>query len=153
MNVKTSLKWDGDVVKLRGKKVINKSSFETGLIVEGQAKLLCPVAGGRLAASITTQSLTQSSGAGISKPTKLGETHVGTNVEYAPHVEFGTVAHKISVKSKKALSDGKSVFGKTVNHPGTQEQPFLRPALALAKGKVLTIVKKNSKYIFGDYLE
>ena len=154
MRVKTELKWDGDKVKILGKKVVNKSAFETGLIVEGQAKLLAPVAHGRLAASITTQSLTQSSGGGedvISKPNKIGVVLVGTAVEYAPYVEFGTMAHTITAKGK-GLSDGKSFFGKTVKHPGTAAQPFLRPAAGLSVGRILPLVRKLSKMIFGEYL-
>ena len=128
-SVTTKLKWDGDVVKIRGQKVRNKSIFEIGLVVEGNAKQLAPVDTGRLAGSITTQSKDESSGGGadtISRPATDGVVLVGTAVEYAPYMEFGT--------SK------------------TDAQAFLRPALRLASGQELTIVKKNSKYYFGDYL-
>ncbi len=140
MKVESKLKWDGDIIKLRGKKVINKSAFETGLIIENQAAALCPVSpgGGRLKASISTQSLTEGSKGGadtISKPNRVGVVLVGTPVDYAPHVEFGTVAHTITVKNAKVLSNGKKFFGKTVKHPGTNAQPFLRPAMDLSKGK------------------
>jgi phage gpG-like protein len=54
---------------------------------------------------------------------------IGTNVEYAPHVEYGTKPHIITVKSAKVLTNGKSFFGKTVQHPGTAAQPFMRTAL------------------------
>ena len=129
MEVKTTLEWDGDVVKLRGKKVVNKSVYETGLIVEGQAKTLSPVDTGRLSASINTQSNKQGTGSAdpITKPTKDGVVLVGTPVSYAPYMEFGTVK--------------------------TDSQAFLRPALALAKGQTLTIVKKNSKSIFKEYIK
>lgn len=138
-------KWSGDLIKIQGKKVINKSSFETGLIVEGQAKLLAPKDTGHLAASITTQSkeegtepeypmkygkgsaiIMSASKMRIKKPNADGETYVGTPLEYAPYMEFGTVR--------------------------TDAQPFLRPALDLALGKVLTIVRKFGKYYFGEYL-
>ena len=140
MRVKTDLKWDGDTIKLRGRKVVNKSVFETGLIVEGQAKVLAPKAEGRLAGSITTQSRTDGtfpSGKGsqagdvISKPSVDGVVYVGTPVNYAPYMEFGTIH--------------------------TPAQAFLRSALALAKGSQLTLVKakiKNvSKYIFAEYIK
>ena len=49
---------------------------------------------------------------------------------YPTYIEFGTPPHTISVKNKRVLTDGKGkFFGKTVNHPGTQAKPFLRPAL------------------------
>jgi len=50
-------------------------------------------------------------------------------MDYAPHVEYGTEPHKIRVKNKKVLSDGKRIFGTEVNHPGTTAQPFIRPSL------------------------
>lgn len=63
--------------------------------VERRAKRLCPVDTGRLRASITHVLLP--SGRGL-------EARVGTNVDYAVHVEFGTSR--------------------------APAQPFLRPALA-----------------------
>ena len=48
------------------------------LAVEAEAKRLCPVRTGRLRASITTEKIDTAAYA------------VGTNVEYAPYVEFGT---------------------------------------------------------------
>lgn len=136
MKVETELKWNGDIVKIQGKRVVNKSAYETGLVVEGQAKDLAPIDSGRLAASITTQTKTQGtkpSGKGadgtdvISKPTAEGQALVGTPVFYGPYMEFGTIR--------------------------TTAQAFLRPALALAKGQMLTIFNKNSKYYFRDYLK
>jgi len=47
------------------------------IIVEGQAKMLSPVDTGRLRASITHR-------------INGGVAEVGTNVEYAAHVEYGT---------------------------------------------------------------
>jgi HK97 gp10 family phage protein len=64
--------------------------------------------------------------------------------------EYGTAPHIIvagvntnrkssTQTGKKALSDGTTIFGKVVHHPGTQAQPFFRPAvdesaeLAIAK--------------------
>ena len=141
MTVFTDTKWDGEIVKQKGKKVVNKTAFELGLIVEGQAKLLAPKSTGRLAASITTQSKTNSTqpesasqyGTGtketitsIDKPNSSEEVLVGTNVEYAPYMEFGTIF--------------------------TNAQPFLRPALDLAKGKALNVATKNGKTYLADYL-
>lgn len=52
---------------------------EIGLLAEGYAKKLCPVDTGRLRNSIT-HAVSSSENA----------VYVGTNVEYAPHVELGT---------------------------------------------------------------
>lgn len=139
-----SYEWNGDEVKRRAEKAAAMSSFEVGLIVEGQAKLLCPVAeknGGRLRSSITTASgtgqRTKPKGAEavgtdlIARPDELKETHVGTPVFYGPYQEYGTVR--------------------------ASAQPFLRPALDMIKGRRLTVtetVAKNGRVRqeFGEYL-
>jgi len=51
--------------------------------IEGRAKEICPVDTGRLKGSITTH-------AGETEDGNRHEVCVGTNVEYAPYVEFGT---------------------------------------------------------------
>ncbi len=134
--VRTDLQWNGQDVKIRGKRVVNKTAFETGLIVEGQAKALCPRKTGRLAASITTQSSTrgtemdgakgQEGSDKISPPRDDQEVFVGTAVDYGPYVEFGALTRP--------------------------SQPFLRPALDLATGKVIPITQKNAKMEFAEYL-
>jgi len=127
---------------------VRKSAYEIGLVVEGQAKLLAPKDSGYLAASITTQAgdgtgtepgnpaqygSGRSSSGGFSggemmiqAPTNPDEVYVGTPLPYGPSQEFGTV---------RAFA-----------------QPFLRPALALAQGKSLTIVRVQAKYYFKEYL-
>lgn len=160
-----SQEWHGNEVKIQGNLVINKSIYEIGLIVEGQAKLLAPKDTGYLAASITTQAY---GGKGtdpedprkyastmgkytaamasegieptykknkkeyslwemtIQSPKEENQVIVGTALDYAPHQEFGTVR--------------------------ASAQPFLRPALDMARGKALTLVKLNSKIHFKEYL-
>lgn len=53
------------------------------------------------------------------------EAAIGTNVEYAPAIEFGARPHVIEAKDKKVLSNGKSIFGRRVNHPGFKGDSFL----------------------------
>lgn len=128
--------WNGDDVKARAEKLANLSSFEIGLVVQGYAKSLSPVKSGRLRASIITAASdgrrTKPSGRGavdtdfIASPKEKGETFVGTTVDYAPYIEYGTVK--------------------------TFSQPFLRPALDMAKGRALTIVEVGAKKQFGEYL-
>lgn len=131
-----TITWNGDDVKKRAEQLAGKSSFEIGLVVEGDAKLLTPVDSGRLRASITTVSgmgqRTKPRGKGaqsedvIAQPSDKFETFVGTPVEYAPYMEYGTMK--------------------------TPAQPYLRPALDMAKGKALNIVQIGAKKEFGDYL-
>jgi len=48
---------------------------------------------------------------------------------YAHMVEFGTAAHVIRAIRAKALSIG-GYFARDISHPGAQEKPFMRPAIA-----------------------
>ena len=134
MKSTVSQEWHGEEVKIRAKKVTGKSIFEIGLVVEGKAKELSPVDTGRLKGSITTAGFHERTTAqdpatwqdSIDPPNIENEVLVGTAVAYGPHMEFGTIK--------------------------TDAQPFLRPALDLAKGKVLTVVQRNAKMHFGEYL-
>jgi len=144
------LQWHGNEVKIQGKKVVGQTAFGIGLVVESQSKKLAAIDSGYLAASITTQAGTgegtepenpseygtgsAEDGEGFSSfemtiqaPEDENEVLVGTPLEYAPHVEFGTVRQNA--------------------------QPFLRPSLALAQGKTLTICKEKSKFYFKEYLQ
>jgi hypothetical protein len=135
--MEVTTEWNGEEVKRRAEALAGKSSFEIGLIVQAQAKLLAPRQTGRLAGSITTASgtgqKTSPEGSGaigsdtITAPSDPFETFVGTPVEYGPYMEYGTVR--------------------------TRAQPFLRPALDLARGRALTVVQVGARKEFGEYLE
>lgn len=93
----------------------------TAAQVEGSAKENAPVDTGTLRASIRFEQVS------------TGSYIVGSNVEYADDVEFGTSPHVITSDDAEALrfpgEDGEPVFAMRVEHPGTPAQPFLRPAL------------------------
>jgi len=130
--------WNGKDVLERAKKLAQQGPFAIGLAVEGQAKLLCPVAlinGGRLRGSIITKSgtgkqtqmqLPASGQDEIKKPNESNEVYVGTAVHYGPYQEYGTIK--------------------------MNAQPFLRPALDYARGKAPQIVMREGKAAFGEYL-
>jgi len=130
--VRTDLQWNGNDVKVRGKNVVKKTAYETGLIVQGQAEVLAPRKTGYLAGSITTASSSASTDTrpsddgrkakGIEAPRDELEVYVGTSVEYAPVQEF-------------------------------LRQPYLRPALDLAQGKAVAIGEKNGRMEFREYLK
>ena len=135
VDTKVEKTWNGKIVKIKGKKVIGKSIWELGLIIEGNAKLLSPVLTGRLAGSYTVQ-LPERGNAPkfpatqadvIAKPTNPMHGYVGTAVDYAIPVEFGAM--------------------------GRAAQPALRPALDLARGKKLTVIRQQASYEFRDYLK
>jgi len=102
------INFDKIMKKIDMEEDINKAVERVALLIEGEAKKLCPVRTGRLRASIHTGKIED------------GVYYVGTNVHYAPYVEFGT--RKMTAK------------------------PYLRPA---AK-KVVSLVKmKGIKAFIG----
>ncbi len=131
---KTTTKWNGRDVKVRGKKASGKTIFEIGMVVEGHARLLINNVTGRLAGSITTQAADNGTSVDapatsvdqIAAPRTPNEVFVGTAVDYGPYVEFGT-----------RRSDAR---------------PFLRPALELARGRAVSIGTKHGKAELKEYL-
>lgn len=100
--------------------------IKTTVKILNRAKILCPVDTGRLRSSLQmkiTQSAGEVSGA------------VFTNVNYAKYVHGGTRPHKIRPVRARVLRfaspahSSNIVFARSVNHPGTSAQPFLRRAI------------------------
>lgn len=80
------------------KKQLQNGFMACGTIAEGYAKDECPVDTGRLRNSITW-AVRGNSGKGDGRDTPNAEpeeatVYIGTNVEYAPHVEFKDMSHK-----------------------------------------------------------
>ena len=101
-----------------------------GAIIEGEAILRAPIKTGRLRGSLTFATKKDSDrtrapaeqGDAVSTPGANYTLHVGTNVEYAAHMEYGT--------RKRGL------FGISIGQLAAA-QPFLRPALHDNRGKLL----------------
>lgn len=115
---------------------INKASFDVAmeLAVKGIAydmerelKLVAPVDKGHLRNMIDF---------------KIEDGTITFNfVDYAKYVEFGTPPHIIRAKDKKALYwKGATHPVKSVQHPGTAPQPFIRNTF---RRKLMNIVKEN----------
>ena len=97
--------------------IIEKAVTDSALLVEHDAKANCPVDSGRLRSSITHE-VRKIKDEPIS-------ARVGTNVEYAPFVEFGFLSNK---------------------HPrGVGTIPFLYPALENNMSKIQDIISKAIK--------
>lgn len=143
--IKTTISstWNGHDVKIRGRKVVNKTRWEVGLVVEGQAKLLAAVMFGYMAASITTQEVGR--GTELEEPTKYGERSDWANSKVEGFQ-----------KIEKPNEDNVTLVGTPVTYVPYQEflyRPFLRPSLDLAEGKVLTLGLINSRIEFKDYIK
>lgn len=82
--------------------------------------------GGQLAQSIKTNMAGRFSG------------EVTAHAPYSAYVHEGTRPHLIQAKQKKALANVRTgdFFGKTVRHPGTQANPFLKRAVEKSKDAI-----------------
>ena len=85
---------------------------------------------------------------GIATDIKGLEATIHTsNIKYAPGVEYGTKAHIIRPKNKKALYwKGAKRPVKKVNHPGSKAKPYLIPALDKEKDQFLEKLKEVIKW-------
>lgn len=119
-------------------KTLVKGLMNAGKSVQKQAKLLCPVDEGRLRASIEVNQKNNKS------------VSIGTNVEYAQYVEYGTglkgdssVPH--TTKEKWVYKKGDRFYTTSGNAP----QPFLHLALAQRRQNVVNIIRYQFKKALG----
>lgn len=99
--------------------------------VENEAKINAPVDDGTLRMSIT-HSIDNVKMQGI----------VGTNVEYAPYVEFGTGIFAAGGDGRKTPWRYRDVDGTWHFTRGQKPQPFLLPALDNNRKKIVEDIKK-----------
>jgi hypothetical protein len=100
---------------------------DVALTAVAEQKKLAPVKTGNMRRAIHVGRVTNSS----------AETVAGA--KYSGFVEFGTKAHEIRPRSRKALrwkAAGGVIFAKRVRHPGTRAQPFMVPGARAAISSV-----------------
>lgn len=148
MTVKTTVQsqWRGRDVKIQGKKVVGKTIYEVGLVIEGQAKLFCAVNWGYLAASITTQA-GDGRGTEPGNPTEYQKGATPYGVE--PELSSWDMTIQAPDEEFEVFVGTPVFYGPYVEY---LHRPFLRPAFDMAMGKVLTIAEKNGRLEFVDYL-
>lgn len=104
---------------------VKRAVERTRIDVQNEARRRAPVDTGRLRSSIVSRAETSGRSIGYV---------VGSNVNYAAAVEYGTAPHVIKPKYKRALYwPGAAHPVAQVNHPGTSAQPFLRPAVEMTE--------------------
>ncbi len=86
--------------------------------------------------------------------TVIGQQVFARIISTAPYtmiVERGSRPHAIVAKNAKALrfttKDGKTVFAKSVQHPGTKGKFFIRAGIAAAKSILPDIVRKHLRKV------
>lgn len=117
-----------------GKQAIHDATvkwlFQACMLVEGQAVLLAPVQTARLRNSIDYQ---------VDQKELIG--YVGTNVEYAVYVEFGTGEFAENGRGRKGGWVYKDPSGEWFFTWGQPPQPYLRPAFRTKKNEIESLAK------------
>ena len=122
-----------------------RGAQKAGAFLEGEAKKLCVVDTGRLRSSITHSVDANENGISIV---------IGTNVEYAPYVEFGTGPKGEASTSGKDVGASISyrkdgwvfpIDGSFRYTKGQPARPFLYPALINNKANVVAIIENELK--------
>lgn len=107
--------------------VVQSALKKSGAIVHESAVQKCPVDDGTLSQSIMID-------------IEYDKAIIGTNVEYAPYVEFGTGRYAVNGMGRKtpwAYED--PATGETIWTVGQHPQPFLHPALTENAEKIQKI--------------
>jgi HK97 gp10 family phage protein len=76
------------------------------------------------------------------------------SIPYAGFVEHGTGPHEIRPRNKKVLKftvHGKVVFARVVHHPGTQAQPYVRPAFQAWVDSLGTMAAEANVKVLKDH--
>lgn len=114
---------------------VRDSLEKSCLLVETDAKKLCPVDDGQLRQSITSELINNNNGA------------VGTNVEYAPYVHQGTGIYAVNGDGRKDRWSYQDAEGKWHSTIGQKPQPFLERALDNNRDKINKIFEDEIKRV------
>lgn len=109
------------------------------LVIEGDARERVPVDIGNLGRSIITKT--------TQKTQNSVEIATGTNLEYAPYVEYGTGIYAENGKGRKTpwmyyYVGTKGPEGWRFTR-GQRHQPYLRPAFDTKKDRVVEVIKED----------
>lgn len=102
--------------------------------VADDCRIGCPIDSGALVSSIRTRYP-----GGLRGVVVVGGFYDGEDLSYWETVEYGSPAHLIVSHGPWSLHNAETgeYFGRVVHHPGTPEQPFMRPALYHRRGRGL----------------
>jgi HK97 gp10 family phage protein len=120
-----------NTLPVKVEKNILRSALRAGAkVIAEEAKQNVPVKSGELRDSIV-----------LSTDARKGKVtaKAKTSLWYAKFVEFGTAAHKINPKNGMSLLFG-GRWVKSVDHPGSNAKPFLRPALDTKANEAINAV-------------
>lgn len=132
--MKIKVEWDNTALEefiAKGLDEALKPQLEKAcLMIEAEAKVNCPVDDGQLRQSIESEIKETNNGL-------IG--YVGTNVEYAPYVEFGTGIYAVKGDGRQTPWVYPTADGSFVYTQGNQPQPFLQPAVDSTQGDIIAM--------------
>lgn len=97
------------------KKEIDKGLTEGAIYAEGNCIIRCPVDTGKLRGSISYKTNISQLGQ-LEGSAKSGDAYIGTNVEYAPHVEYGTVKQPAQAFLRTGIAESKEGIMKIISN-------------------------------------
>lgn len=116
------------------RKQVEKALEMCGLVAEGHAKKNAPVDTGALRNSISHK---------VVEEEKEMACYIGTNMEYAPYIEFGTGIHYSGGRRTSwTYKDSKGQWHMT---NGQRAKPFLKPAITEHVDEYKKIIKQELK--------
>ena len=118
-----------DNINLDDKK-LNQILSQACLIVENQARRDAPVDNGVLRNSIRSE-------------VEGKQGVVGTNIEYAPYVEFGTGLFAVNGDGRQTPWSYQDEMGEWHTTIGQHPQPFLGPALEMNRETIINFIKER----------
>lgn len=118
-----------DNINLDEKK-LNQILSQACLIVENQARRDAPVDNGVLRNSIRSE-------------VEGKQGVVGTNIEYAPYVEFGTGLFAVNGDGRQTPWSYQDEMGEWHTTIGQHPQPFLGPALEMNRETIINFIKER----------
>lgn len=118
-------------VKAALRKVSGQALEEAALLVEGQAKALAPVDSGELRDKID-HTIKEQNGMKIAQ--------IGSPLDYAIYVEYGTGEHATNGAGRKGGWRYKTPDGKWHYTRGMKAQPFLLPAFRRNKKNIEKVI-------------
>ena len=116
MGIEVKITSNRELIEQASTEAIQRALEAIGLQAEGYAKMLCPVDTGNLRNS-------------ISHTVNEDKAIIGTNVEYAAYVEFGTGKFAQDGKGRATPWSYQDEDGNWHTTSGAKPQPYLQPAV------------------------
>jgi len=120
------------------KNIVARTVYAGAAIVRNEARAICPVRTGALRRSIRIKRSRSPRGS------FQVVYNVGPGLWYGRLVEYGTKAHKITPRFKKAIKIGE-VLGEWASHPGAGKRPYLRPAFDKSTRNIIEAMRAKLK--------